>query len=308
VRAETIRFYGGPMPDTESLTITRHAEVSTVLADPRFVVPPVPGDDRVVGVGMPWLRAHVTRFSTGTVHERRRAQVVAELDLMSPAALHKRAAERASGMVCDTAARTVPVGVLAEALGITVPVTVPVTDAVALVARAYHPGTEAGPRADDAVAYLVEVCGGVPDEATAARIGLLVQACDATAGLIGNAVQATRRLRLGGPVHAILAETLRHDPPVRVMRRMSLAPARIGNTNIAAGCLVLLDLVAANRDPAVFSNPDRFDPARPEADRHLTLGAGLRPCPGRDHAFAIAAGVLEAAQDCGFGSDCRCGR
>jgi cytochrome P450 len=220
---------------------------------------------------------------------------------MSLATLHRRAAERAAAVLSGAAgrqadlmaeaARTVPVGVLAEALG----VTAPVTDAVALVAQGYHSGTDAGPAADEAVAYLVEVCGGAPDEATAARIGLLVQTYDATAGLIGNAVLAMHRLRIRGPVHAILAETLRHDPPVRTIRRVSVVPARIGRTDVAAGSLVLLDLAAANRDPAVFSNPDSFDPARPEQDRHLTLGAGLRPCPGRDHAFAIAAGVLEAA-------------
>jgi cytochrome P450 len=281
------------------LTVTRHAEVRAVLADPRFAVPPVPADGGAVGAA--WLRAQVARFSTGPVHERRRAQAVAELDHISPATLHRSAAERAAAVLSDAAgrpadlmaeaARTVPVGVLAEALG----VTAPVTDAVALVAKGYHPGTDAGPAADEAVAYLVDVCGGRPDEATAARIGLLVQACDATAGLIGNAVLAMHRLRIRGPVHAILAETLRHDPPVRTIRRVSVVPSRIGRIDVAAGSLVLLDLAAANRDPAVFSDPDSFDPARPEQDRHLTLGAGLRPCPGRDHAFAIAAGVLEAA-------------
>lgn len=292
---ETIRFYGRAMSAIATLTVTRHAEVRAVLADPRFAVPPVPANGRVAGIA--WLRAQVARFSTGPVHEHRRALAVAELDRFSPAMLHRRAAERATAELSDAAgrladlARTVPVTVLAEALG----VTAPVTDAVALVAKGYHPGTDAGSVADEAVDYLVEVCGGTPDEATAARIGLLVQACDATAGLISNAALAMHRLRVRGPVHAILAETLRHDPPVRAMRRVSVVPARIGDVAVAADSLVLLDLAAANRDPAVFSDPDRFDPSRPEQDRHLTLGAGLRPCPGSDHAFAIAAGVLGAA-------------
>jgi cytochrome P450 len=288
------------MSVTATLTFTRHAEVRAVLADPRFAVPPVPAGDGATGIA--WLRSQVARFSTGPVHERRRALAVAELDRMSPATLHRLAAERAAEVLSGAAgrlaelARTVPVTVLAEALGITAPV----TDAVALVAQGYHPGTDARSAGDEAVAYLVEVCGGTPDEATAARIGLLVQACDATAGLIGNAAEAMRRLRIRGPVHAILAETLRHDPPLRAMRRVSVSPARIGDTDVAADSLVLLDLATANRDPAVFSDPDRFDPARPEQERHLTLGAGLRPCPGSDHAFAIAAGVLEAASGYGL--------
>jgi cytochrome P450 len=56
---------------------------------------------------------------------------------------------------------------------------------------------------------------------------------------------------------------------------------------------VLLDLDAANRDPAVFDDPHRFDPER-RADRHLSFGHGLRPCPGADHAQALAGGVIEA--------------
>jgi hypothetical protein len=60
--------------------------------------------------------------------------------------------------------------VLATALGITAPV----ADAVAAVAAGYFPGTDAGPCGDAAVAALVAACGGVPDEASAARIGVLV--------------------------------------------------------------------------------------------------------------------------------------
>lgn len=58
-----------------------------------------------------------------------------------------------------------------------------------------------------------------------------------------------------------------------------------------AGEVVELDLVAANRDPAVFPDPERFDTGR-GASPYLTFGHGVRPCPGSD-AFAIAAGVVE---------------
>jgi len=288
---------------TTARNVIRYAEVRAVLADPRFTVPPVPAHHG--GLGIAWLRSRVSRFSTGAAHERRRALAVAELARLSPTVLCGRAGALAAATLPGPAGRSpevaevaemaemaeaVPVGVLAEALGITAPVGAE----VAVVARAYHPDTADDPDADHAVAYLVDAVGGATDDVVAARIGLLVQAYAATAGLIRNAVSATGRLGLAAPVSGLLAETLRHDPPVRATRRRSVVPARIGDTDVPAGCLVRLDLAAANRDPAVFTDPDRFDPARPERDRHLTLGAGLRPCPGRDHALAIATGVLHA--------------
>jgi cytochrome P450 len=163
---------------------------------------------------------------------------------------------------------------LADALGLASDV----TWTVAEVAQAYHPGTGDEAAADRAVAALVAAFGGTADEATAARIGLLVQAHAATAGLIA----AARPRRDGAePLAAILDETLRHDPPVRATRRVR-----------PDGVPVLLDLAAANRDPDLFADPDRFDAGRLDAARHLTFGAGSHACPGRDHALALAEQAL----------------
>jgi cytochrome P450 len=253
------------------ILLTRYADVVAVLADPRFVPPPVtagaPG-------GVSWLRASVARFSTGTHHERRRSLVTGLLRRIDPAALARQAR-----------LRPVPVEVLAIALGAEAPVAA--AEAVAVVDRVYLSGG-ADPAADAAVARLVELLGGTRDEETANRIGLLVQAYAATAGLIARAA------RRAGPVAAVLDETLRHDPPVRQTRRLVTAPARIGDAAVAAGTLVHLDLAAANRDPDVFADPDVFDPGRANRAAHLTFGAGLRPCPGREHALALAAGALAA--------------
>jgi cytochrome P450 len=285
---------------TTSVVASRHAEVSAVLADPAFVVPPVPPAGARAGID--WLRASVARFSTGPDHEPRRALVVDELDGLPPATARDRARARTSEVLrragddpvdlMGTVARRVPVGVLAEALGLPAEVTGPVAE----VARGYQPGTGSGPATDRAVAGLVELLGGSPDESTAARIGLLAQACDATAGLIGNAVLAMLRGRLRDPAEAIVAETMRFDPPVLGTRRVALGPASLGGTHLEANTVVRLDFAPANRDPAVFAEPDRFDPARP--GRALTLGAGPHRCPGGEHAIAIAAGVLDATRDC----------
>jgi cytochrome P450 len=292
------------------LTIARHSEVRAVLADPRFVVPAAPalvnGDTPVCAgaAGVAWLRARVARFSTGTDHERRRGLAIGALTTVDAATLGRQARERTETVLAAGAgrpvdvmtrlAREIPLGVLAGALG----VAGPVASDVAVVADAYPPEADAGPAADRAVARLVESFGGIPDEATAARIGLLVQACHAVAGLIGNCVLATARGQYPQPTAAIVAETLRHDPPVRSTRRVCRNAAQVGSVRIAAGTVVRLDLAGANRDPEVFRDPDLFDPGRPERERHLTFGAGLRPCPGGDHAFAIVVGVMRALHGC----------
>jgi pentalenolactone synthase len=53
----------------------------------------------------------------------------------------------------------------------------------------------------------------------------------------------------------------------------------IGGVTIQAGDLVMLDNGAANHDPAVFPDPDRFDVTRRTAS-HLTFGHGARYCIG----------------------------
>jgi cytochrome P450 len=266
------------------LILTRHADISAVLADHRFVVPPVAPAAEPGTVG--WLRATVARFATGETHARRRALVTGLLNGLDPDAVRRAAFDDTTAAVPDPA-RQVPVRVLAAALGIpgsAVP-------AVAAAARAYHPGSEVDAAAHEAVARLVRLLGGVPDEPTANRIGVLMQAYEPTADLITGAAQHLDRRE---PLDTILIETLRHDPPVRLTRRVATGPAVVNGTAVAAGTRVQLDLAAANRDPGVFGDPERFDPGRPDRHAHLTFGGGPRVCPGRNLALALAAGVLEA--------------
>lgn len=60
--------------------------------------------------------------------------------------------------------------------------------------------------------------------------------------------------------------------------RYARAGLQIGDIEVRAGELVLLDTGAANHDPAVFTDPDRFDPLRRTA--HVTFGYGPRYCIG----------------------------
>ncbi|TQS29358.1 cytochrome P450 [Microbispora sp. KK1-11] len=305
-------------PAGEDRRLTRHADVRAVLADPRFLVPAAPAAQP--GAGMAWLRGAVSRFSNGAEHARRRARVTGLLDALDPVRLRREACERTGAELAGGArvdvmariARRVPVGVLATRLGVPEDRREEVVAAVTAMAAAYHlppaPGAApAGDAGDAAVGVLAAALseGEEPEPGLLAAVaGALVQACDATAGLVGNTLAAVARLpadlSVRWPVEALLTETLRWDPPVRLTRRVAAEDATAGGVPVPAGAVLVLDLAAANRDPEVFPDPHRFDPARfhqgrGESGGHLGFGSGIRHCPGERAALALAAGVLEAA-------------
>ncbi|MFI0352922.1 cytochrome P450 [Actinomadura sp. 9N407] len=247
---------------------TRYAEVTAVLADPGFTVV---GADGGGGPGtLNWLRRTVCRFSEGETHRRRRAIVERELARVDPADLRRAARARPDA-----------VAVLGRALGVTDLDTL--TAAVPVAAAGYLTADDRPPGADTAVAALVELLGPGPEETVANRIAILVQACEATATLVQTTLALGREI--SGPnqwdTESLVGETLRFAPPVPALRR------------ITAGTPVVLDVRSANRDPAVFTEPERFDPGR-SGPTHLTFGSGRRPCPGAVHAVQIAAGAVEA--------------
>ncbi len=264
------------------MLLTGHAQVRAVLDDPRFDVPDAPPGTH----GLQWLRGAVSRFSRGQVHARRRGLAAAALATITPGELRAGAAKLAESTAWQ--ARDVPLVVLAGALKLPRPM----LEQVALVTSGYfgRDGVAERSDVDDAVEELVEASGGTHDEQTAAWIGLLVQAHEATGALVLNTLAAIARWGPADSVALVVAETLRHDPPVPVIRRECLV-----EHEVAAGTTIVLDLVAANRDRAVFADPDRFDPSRGHLDQVLTFGAGQRPCPGRDHALALATGAVEGA-------------
>ena len=204
-----------------------------------------------------------------------------------------------------------PVAVLGTRLGIAEYDLPAAVDAVRTIADVYLSGADGGqlPPADAAVRLLSGLLDTDDDgdgdgdgdgdlERAAQRIVLLVQACAATAGLIRNTLVLVDEHRPSWtrtpPVADLVAETLRFDPPARRTRRVASTGATLAGALIPSGTEVVLDLAAANRDPAVFTDPDRFLPGRPDA-HHLAFGHGLRPCPGSDHATALACGVLDTA-------------
>jgi cytochrome P450 len=76
-------------------------------------------------------------------------------------------------------------------------------------------------------------------------------------------------------------EFIRMVSPVIYMRRTALADTEIAGQQIAEGEKVIMYYGAANRDPAVFENPDRLDVARANANKHIAFGYGPHVCLGK---------------------------
>jgi cytochrome P450 len=74
-------------------------------------------------------------------------------------------------------------------------------------------------------------------------------------------------------------EMLRYDPPILFTSRIAVDATEIAGVPIAADQLVMLNLTAANHDPAHFADPARFDVSRPDL-RHLSFGHGVHFCLG----------------------------
>jgi cytochrome P450 len=74
-------------------------------------------------------------------------------------------------------------------------------------------------------------------------------------------------------------EVLRYDSPVQMVLRFSKRQGSVGGTIIPCGTMILLLLGAANRDPAHFPDPNRFDIGRHPND-HLAFGSGAHACLG----------------------------
>ena len=105
---------------------------------------------------------------------------------------------------------------------------------------------------------------------------------------------AQQRRLLADPARAegVVEEVLRFDPPVHWLPRVTTTAVALEHGTIPAGERVLLLLGSANRDPARFREPDRFDPSR-TGRRHLAFGYGIHHCVGSILARMTARAVLE---------------
>ena len=73
---------------------------------------------------------------------------------------------------------------------------------------------------------------------------------------------------------------MRHSPVVSATLRVAVHDVELGGVLIPAGTLVIANTGAANRDPAVYPDPDRLDITR-DARRHVAFGFGVHQCLGQ---------------------------
>lgn len=149
--------------------------------------------------------------------------------------------------------------------------------------RARHPG-------DDLLTDLVQARDSGDrlsrHELVATVVLLLNAGHEASVNGLGNGLHSW--LRAGSPAVAVhddaslapfVEELLRHDSPLHLFERTATDDIEVAGRPVAKGEKVVVLLGAANRDPAVFADPDVFDPAR-DPNPHLAFGLGIHFCIG----------------------------
>jgi cytochrome P450 len=117
---------------------------------------------------------------------------------------------------------------------------------------------------------------------------LLTAGFETTVNLIGNAVLTLldhpeeRRAVTDDPglTANAVEEVLRYEPSVQLTARVVRADTEIAGRRVRTGTMIVCMLAGANRDPAVFDDPERFDVRRANARDHLSFAGGVHYCLG----------------------------
>ena len=162
--------------------------------------------------------------------------------------------------------------------------------------------------ADDLLAGLIAAADG-HDRLTQGEMVMSVvliygAGFETTTNLIGNMVltllrhpEQLARLRADRSlVPAAVEEVLRYEPPVQVDSRYAFEDVEIAGHLVRKGFVVMTLLGAANRDPAVIEDPDRFDIGRSEIPL-LSFSSGIHYCLGASLARLEGQVVLEGLLD-----------
>ncbi len=327
------------LPVLDGWLVTRRDLALQVMRDPEtFTVDDVRfSTGQVVGPSMltldgPAHRRHRAPFAgpfrLDAVRERFTAPVAAEADRLIDAIAPAGEAELRRALAGPLAAAVVTVALGLEAAG---------TDEVlgwydAIVASvteitAGGAPTEAGRRGFEALRAAMEPAlarepatslvaaaagdaGGLErGEVVSNAAVLLFGGIETTEGMIANAL--AHLLADPGQLAAVRAEpallvnaieeSLRLEPAAAVIDRYATRDAELAGAPIAGGELVIVSIAGANRDPAVFAEPDAFDVRRANAKLHAAFAAGPHVCIGmhlaRLEAHIAVARLLERLPD-----------
>ncbi len=173
-------------------------------------------------------------------------------------------------------------------------------DAVAALA------TRVGLTVDAGQGVLAGAKGALADDEIVANTGvLLFGGIETTEGMTANLFSHL----LGDPTHwrtiagdrTLIAnavdESLRLEPSVVRVDRYATRDTTLNGVDIARGEFVIVMIAGANRDPAAFPDPNRFDLRRANAKQHLTFAYGPHVCLGLHLARLEAQAAVSAALD-----------
>jgi cytochrome P450 len=127
------------------------------------------------------------------------------------------------------------------------------------------------------------------DEVVATAVLLMIAGHETTSNLLANGMLAFLRhpeqidllRRDASLITPAVEECLRYDPPVTAAVRWAREDIALEGKQITAGEKLLLVLAAANRDPAQFPDPDRFDISRGVTpQQHVAFAVGMHYCLG----------------------------
>jgi cytochrome P450 len=161
-------------------------------------------------------------------------------------------------------------------------------DAYAALAAALEPALDGEPGAS-LLAAAAGAAGGLERERVISNAAvMLFGGIETTEGMIANAVlhllanpdQLALVKADPGLLPNAIEESLRLEPAAAVIDRYATADAELAGAAIGRGDLVRVSITAANRDPAVFPRPDRFDVRRDNARLHIAFAHGPHVCIG----------------------------
>ncbi|MDC0672503.1 cytochrome P450 [Nannocystis radixulma] len=147
----------------------------------------------------------------------------------------------------------------------------PTGDLISIITEAEVDGKSLS---DEHMSGLVSVVIFAASETTTNLIGNLL-------GLLADRPELWWQMRADRSlVDPVIEEALRYQAPLQRKLRLTTRPVRVGETEIGPGELVDLCYGAANRDPAVFEDPETFRPGRPDVAQLISFGHGIHYCPG----------------------------